>query len=189
LESTVLSGYRQSKRIANERADETGIRTGHKREFRARARPGDEGAGRHAAEIARTDISILLVGESGTGKEVYARRIHLLSGMARHRKKNELCQPESAEPDGAYAGSPGRRPEPCNRNSVLDGVEELSPDCQRRLLAFLQDGEPAAEQFSQVRLISSASQNMEREVKQGVFGGSFFPDKRVVPEIAVVARA
>src|SRR5271156_4589219 len=31
------------------------------------------------ADIAPTDISVLLVGESGTGKEAYARHIHRMS--------------------------------------------------------------------------------------------------------------
>src|SRR5580698_488210 len=33
-----------------------------------------------AAEIAGTDIPVLLIGDSGTGKDVYARLIHRLSG-------------------------------------------------------------------------------------------------------------
>src|ERR1700759_2562453 len=33
-----------------------------------------------AAEIAGTDIPVMLIGDSGTGKDVYARLIHRLSG-------------------------------------------------------------------------------------------------------------
>src|SRR5216684_4038514 len=43
------------------------------------------------AEIARTDIPVLLVGESGTGKEVYARLIDRLSGLGEAPLKKVSC--------------------------------------------------------------------------------------------------
>jgi two-component system response regulator AtoC len=129
-----------------------------------------------AAEIARTDISILLVGESGTGKEVYARRIHRLSGdgQAPLRKMNcASLSPESlmAQMQDCLGGGAQSR---ATETLFLDGVEELSPDCQRRLLSLLPDGEPASGQFSRVRLISSASQSMERTVEAGRFRRELF---------------
>jgi two-component system, NtrC family, response regulator AtoC len=129
-----------------------------------------------AAEIARTDISVLLVGESGTGKEVYARRIHRLSGdhQAPLRKMNcaslspetLMAQVQDCLGGGAESHCPG--------TLFLDGVEELNADCQRRLLSLLPDGEPASGQFSRVRLISSASRSLEREVEAGRFRRELF---------------
>jgi transcriptional regulator with GAF, ATPase, and Fis domain len=54
------------------------------------------------AEIAKTDIPVLLVGESGTGKEIYARLIHKLINEARRRAESYqlplLIFPSQCEP-------------------------------------------------------------------------------------------
>src|SRR6266852_1754469 len=82
-----------------------------------------------AAEIAKTDIPVLLVGESGTGKEVYARLIHLLSGLGEAALKKVSCAALDAGrllaemreefPSGTGAG------ETAKRTVYLDGVHEL----------------------------------------------------------------
>jgi two-component system, NtrC family, response regulator AtoC len=48
------------------------------------------------AEIARTDIPVLLVGESGTGKEMFARRVHSLSHHSREPLMRIACASTSA---------------------------------------------------------------------------------------------
>src|SRR6266849_7288436 len=87
-----------------------------------------------AAEIAKTDIPALLVGESGTGKEVYARLIHLLSGLGEAELKKVSCAALDAGrllaemreefPSGTGAG------ETAKRTVYLDGVHELDAACQ-----------------------------------------------------------
>jgi two-component system response regulator AtoC len=126
------------------------------------------------AEIARTDIPVLLVGESGTGKEVYARRIHQLSGLGETRLKKVNCAALDAanllaevqeelrsDPDSGEAAV---------RTVFLDSVHELDAACQRVLLSLLPDGEPrglAGKAIS--RFISSTSRNLEKEIEAGRF--------------------
>jgi two-component system response regulator AtoC len=129
-----------------------------------------------AAEIARTDISILLLGDSGTGKEVYARRIHDLSGNGEAPLRKMNCaslNPEMMmEKLQSCVGKGEQRH--ALQTFYLDGVEELSADCQRLLLSLLPDGEPASGQISRARLISSASQGLERHIEAGRFRSELF---------------
>jgi DNA-binding NtrC family response regulator len=124
------------------------------------------------AEIARTDIPVLVVGESGTGKDAYAKLIHRLS------LKNEtpLQKINCASFDPGLQLSQMRQSRSClipadpSGTLYLDNVQELDMACQRALLSLLPDGGSAdsKEEFS-VRLISSAAKSLESEVEAGHF--------------------
>jgi two-component system response regulator AtoC len=125
-------------------------------------------------EISRTDIPVLVQGESGTGKDVYARLIHQLSavrelplvklnctvlepGELLSRVKTSLaanCAGEAQESSGTL---------------YLDGIDELDLDCQRVLLAMLQEREMSSGGAMGFRLISTASKNLDREIGLGRF--------------------
>src|SRR6201993_2455001 len=98
---------------------------------------------RTIADIASTDIPVLLVGESGTGKEVAALEIHRLSrrwkepfvkcgcsGLSGDTLSARLQRAEnSTEADAATSGS-----------LFLDGINHLEISAQGRLLHLLPDG-------------------------------------------------
>jgi two-component system response regulator AtoC len=127
-----------------------------------------------AAEIARTDIPVLLVGESGTGKEVYARLIHRLSGRSEGALTKINCAALDAgvllnEVRSAFQ-SVGDHGEAQTRTVFLDGVHELDAACQRVLLSLLPDGEPRnGGRKPDSRVISSTSCNFEKEIEAGRF--------------------
>src|SRR5437016_10801307 len=43
------------------------------------------------ADIARTDIAVLLIGESGSGNEVYAKLVHRLYGLKEAQLQKISC--------------------------------------------------------------------------------------------------
>ena len=118
-------------------------------------------------DLARTDMPVLLLGESGTGKEVYARLIHRLSASgARPLTKLGCTIIEPAELLAVV-----RR---ANQNEervalLLDNVDELSLDAQRALLSTLQENEANPGGQKSLRLISTATRDLDREVNAGQF--------------------
>jgi two-component system response regulator AtoC len=126
------------------------------------------------AEIAGTDIPVLLVGESGTGKEVYARLIHRLSGVGEVPLKKVSCTALDAgrllaEVREEFLSDRGSG-EAATRTVFLDGVHELDAACQRALLSLLPDGEPKGRNGKKIpRFISSTSRNLEEEIEAGRF--------------------
>jgi two-component system response regulator AtoC len=131
---------------------------------------------RTIADIASTNIPVLLVGESGTGKEVVALEIHRLS---KHRNEpfvkcgcsgltGDTLAARLESPDGAAEAA---EEELASRGTLfLDGINHLDPAAQGRLLHLLPDAGGAPPQgCHSMRVISSTTRNLEDEMKGGRF--------------------
>jgi two-component system response regulator AtoC len=124
------------------------------------------------AEIARTDIPVLIVGESGTGKEVYARLIHRLSGAVGAQPRKIDCRLlDTGRIVSEFHEVFQEAGEPKGFGSVfLDGIDELDLAAQRVLLSVLSEGEWSQQPKGfRPRLISASTKNMEAEVESGRF--------------------
>jgi DNA-binding NtrC family response regulator len=125
-------------------------------------------------EISRTDIPVLVEGESGTGKDVYARLIHQLSAVRELPlvklnctvlEPGELLSRVKASLAANWAGEA----QESAGTLYLDGIDELDLDCQRVLLAMLQEREMSSGGTMGFRLISTATKNLDREIGLGRF--------------------
>jgi two-component system, NtrC family, response regulator AtoC len=128
---------------------------------------------RTIADIASTDIPVLLVGESGTGKEVLALEIH-----RRSRRRNEPFVKFGCS--GMTGNSLAARIQRADQDSLaevessgslfLDGINHLEASAQERLLHLLPDGTGRpAQGCHSMRVISSTTRNLEDEMKNGRF--------------------
>lgn len=141
--------------------------------------PAMQALERTVADVAPTDIPVLLVGESGTGKEVLARRIHGFSSRRDGPLVKVSCASLNAESLSALLrdaeGRSGTNGESDAGSVFFDEISELDSICQRNLLCALPDGDAAPRPRSlAARLISSTSRNLEQEIQAGRFRSELY---------------
>ncbi|HXE62029.1 MAG TPA: sigma-54 dependent transcriptional regulator [Bryobacteraceae bacterium] len=140
-----------------------------------------------AAQVADTDVPVLILGESGVGKEVMARHIHYSSARRNEQLLKVNCAALPSElleselfgyERGAFTGALRDKPgkfELAGRGTIfLDEIGEMSPLLQAKLLHVLQDGEftrlgGTKPQCSSARVVTATNQRLEECVAEGTF--------------------
>ncbi|MCC7429924.1 sigma-54-dependent Fis family transcriptional regulator [bacterium] len=143
-------------------------------------------------EIAKTDISILIMGESGTGKEVFAQAIHNASKRKNKRLVAVNCAaiPESileselfGHEKGSFTGAQNQRKgyfEQADGGTIfLDEIGEMPVSVQVKLLRVLETREimrvgSENTQKVDVRVIAATNAVLEKEVAKGNFREDLF---------------
>jgi len=152
-----------------------------------------------AAQVAPTDLSVLITGESGVGKEKFPQIIHHFS----HRKHAKYVAvncgaiPEGTidselfgHEKGAFTGASEKRKgyfEVANGGTIfLDEVGELPLSTQVRLLRVLESGEflkvgSSTPEKTDVRIVAATNVNITEAVKKGKFREDLFYRLNTVP--------
>ena len=151
------------------------------------------------AEVAQSDVTVLIEGESGTGKEIAARMIHTQSqrrakpfisvncaAFAEQLLEAELFGHVRGAFTGATAQKPGRFQMANGGTLFLDEIGDLSPKGQGDLLRVLEDGAfrmvgGADLMRVDVRVIAATNKNLPQSVTDGKFREDLFYRLNVVP--------
>ena len=129
---------------------------------------------RMMADIACTDIPVLVAGESGTGKEEVAVRIHQLSRRQSEPFVKMICAALTAEFFDEILRAPqdamGAAGSAWQGTVFFDEVSELETGCQVKLLHSLPDGDAVPNLRSlRARIVSATTQDLDEEVRRGRF--------------------
>jgi DNA-binding NtrC family response regulator len=143
-------------------------------------------------EIARSDLSVLLLGETGTGKEFLARFVHENSQRAKEKYvavNGSLTDGPLAESElfghtkGAFTGAEMARVgaiRSANHGTLfLDEVADIPLGAQVKLLRALELGEVkplGADQLekSNFRIVSATSQDIHKKIHEKTFRSDLF---------------
>ena len=152
-----------------------------------------------AAQVANTDLTVLIAGESGVGKEAFSQIIHSLSA----RKHNPFIAvncgaiPEGTidselfgHEKGSFTGAVDSRKgyfETVNGGTIfLDEIGEMPLGTQARLLRVLESGEfirvgSSKVQKTDVRVIAATNKDLLQLVQQGRFREDLYYRLNTVP--------
>jgi two-component system, NtrC family, response regulator HydG len=139
---------------------------------------------RQIAQVAPTDVTVLIIGERGSGKELVARTIHERSrrtaracvavncaGLAEQALESELFGHERGAIPGAHSARAGLFEEANGGTVFLDEVGDVPIKMQARLLRVLQEGEVCRVGGSKpiavdVRLLAATNRELSIDVAQ-----------------------
>lgn len=152
-----------------------------------------------AAQVANTDLSVLINGESGVGKEVFSHIIHSLSPR-KHNKfiavncgaipegtiDSELFGHEKGSFTGAVESRKGYFETVSGGTIFLDEIAEMPLGTQARLLRVLETGEyirvgSSKVQKTDVRVIAASNKDLLEFIHTGRFREDLYYRLNTVP--------
>ncbi len=152
-----------------------------------------------AAQVAPTDMSVLITGESGSGKESFSKIIHQLSPR-KHGKfiaincgaipegtiDSELFGHEKGSFTGAYEARKGYFEVTNGGTIFLDEIGEMPVQTQARLLRVLENGEfikvgSSKVQKTDVRVVAATNVKLNEAVERGKFREDLYYRLSTVP--------
>jgi transcriptional regulator with PAS, ATPase and Fis domain len=152
-----------------------------------------------AAQVAGTDMTVLITGESGSGKESFSKIIHYLS-KRKHGQfiaincgaipegtiDSELFGHEKGSFTGAYDARKGYFEVTDGGTIFLDEIGEMPLGTQARLLRVLENGEfirvgSSKIQKTDVRVVAATNVNLIQAVEKGKFREDLYYRLNTVP--------
>ena len=152
-----------------------------------------------AAQVAATDLTVLIMGESGTGKDVFPKIIHQNSARKHGQYFAVNCGaiPEGTidselfgHEKGAFTGAVGERKgyfEIADKGTLfLDEVGELPLSTQARLLRVLENGEfirvgGSKVMKTDVRIVAATNVDLPLAIEKGRFREDLYYRLNTIP--------